>query len=151
MESNLENNTASNLLMNTEDFNLRPIQEKHNSIKLEIANEIYSLLDDFIKKEIDNSYKSNNLVHKDTLFETYWNSLKNFISFDIQKYNDVYKLYKYIKNGNFYYITFNVTTKKYYKLLSKIETINDNDIINNSEVLFESENWNEIVENVINR
>lgn len=154
MESNLENNSVPNLLMPQEDLNLQPIIENYNPTKLEIANEIYILLDDSIKQEIENLYKeqnqSNDLVHPETIIEAYSDVLKNAISFDIKKYNDMYKLYKYIKDGKFYYITFDVTTKKYYKLLSRIENIDDIDIMNTSEVLFESQIWKEMVENVIN-
>jgi hypothetical protein len=133
-------------------------EENTQITKFDIANEIYDLVSDAVKKDIDNKYKNSNYLNADfisplTFFED--NTINEYglnsnISMDISRYGNIYKLYKYTKYGHHYYITFDSTTKLYSKLLSIDENVHDNDIIDNHIIVFDNGSWEEIIETVRN-
>jgi len=158
MEAALEPPTTDDELSMMNPIITNTAEEKTEVTKLDIANKIYNLVSDAVKKDIDNKYKNSNYLNPDfisplTFFED--NTINEYgvnsnISMDISKYGNIYKLYKYTKYGHHYYITFDSTTKLYSKLLSIDENVHDNDIMDNHIIIFDNGSWEEIIETVKN-
>jgi len=124
--------------------------------KIYFFDEIYDLVDDAIKTDFNNKYIKGDVSlneNPDTLFEFEGYDLyglnKKVCMKVLKLGNDLFSIYKYKKNDNFYYITFDKITKKYTKLLSNDENVKNYDILSNSTIIFESENWDELFKNVV--